>query len=143
MLKETFDPQEFFTAGAAVHPTVVLDFNGVLDTFKGWTGVVQDYDPAPGALEFVRRLREELGYKTIFVLTATLPIEQVIAWIKHYGFDQYVDYVTNHKPPAQVYVDDRAILHRGDFGETLLRIKYFKPHWETPQTLEKTQEVRA
>ena len=143
MLKDNFDPHEFFLAGATVHPAVVVDFNGVLDTFKGWTGRVQDYDPAEGALDFVRRLKEELGYKTVFVLTATMPIESVVAWIRRYGFDQYVDYVTNHKVPAQVYVDDRAVLHSGDFNETLEKIRGFKPHWEIPETLKETKEVRA
>lgn len=123
-------PNEFFEAGAEVHPCAVIDFNGVLDTFRGWTGKVQDYDPAEGALDFVKRLKEELGFKTVIVLTATMPIESVMRWIEHWGFAEHIDYVTNHKPPAQVYIDDRAVLHTGDFEQTLETIRYFTPHWE-------------
>jgi hypothetical protein len=33
---------------------------------------------------------------------------------------------------AHVFVDDRAVCFRGDFGETLREIDRFSAHWEPP-----------
>lgn len=128
MLKNSSDAQEFFNLGSEVHPCAVTDFNGVLDTFEGWTGKVEDYSPAEGADWFLGELRA-LGYKTIIVQTATLPLEHVLSWVRRYHFDRLIDYVTNHKPPAQIYIDDRAILHDGNFERTLQKARDFQPHW--------------
>jgi len=113
-------------------PVIVLDFNGVLDQYKGWNGELQDYPPAEGVKEFLESLEE--NFRTIIVQSATLPIEFVKNWLIKYHLDQYVDYVTNHKPPAAVYVDDRAVTHTGNFKETLEKVRSFKPFWESLDT---------
>lgn len=38
--------------------------------------------------------------------------------------------VTNVKPPALCYVDDRGVSFKGDFKDTLLAIADFKAYWE-------------
>ncbi len=106
--------------------TVCLDFNGVLDSYQGWAGGKQ-YPPRDGVQEFLEQLKGR-GFQTV-ILTAIDP-EQVKAWLRQYGLRHLVDDVTNQKPPALVYVDDRAICFRGDFIETLGQIDTFRAHWE-------------
>jgi len=38
--------------------------------------------------------------------------------------------VTDRKPAAHVFVDDRAVCFRGDFDATLRDIDTFSAHWE-------------
>jgi len=103
----------------------------MLDTYSGWLG--EDHvDPArPGAKEFLERLSRQ--YRVI--IFTTQPAEKVWNWLKENGMAEYVAEVTDRKPPAVVYIDDRAVCFRGDFQETLEEIKRFKPHKknETPQ----------
>ena len=39
--------------------------------------------------------------------------------------------VTDKKPPAFAYIDDRAICFQGDFAKTLDQLEAFKAHWES------------
>jgi len=56
--------------------------------------------------------------------------DDVRAWLEVHDLDRFVDSVTDRKPAAHVFVDDRAICHRGDFSETLERVLAFSAHWE-------------
>ena len=51
-------------------------------------------------------------------------------WLAKHGLAEFVSTVTDKKPPAHVYVDDRAICFEGDFEKTMDRIGGFKAHWE-------------
>ena len=46
------------------------------------------------------------------------------------GFAPLVRDVTDRKPAAHVFVDDRAVCFRGDFAATLNEIDRFAAHWE-------------
>lgn len=132
MTLKKFDPKKFFNSlhneSCPAWPVIVLDFNGVFDEYEGWNGIVQRYPKAEGIEEFLVEVRKD--FNTIIICTATMPIEKVEDWLREFRLDKYVDYVTNHKPPAQVYVDDRAVTHNGNFDETLENIRNFKPHWK-------------
>jgi hypothetical protein len=106
--------------------TVCVDFNGVLDTYTGWRGPAFLYPPREGAGAFLSKLSER--YRVV-VLT-TFDAALVWEWLRRYGFDAYVGDVTNHKVPAVVYVDDRAVRFDGDFEATLREIEAFRTHWE-------------
>jgi len=112
--------------------TVCVDLNGVLDMYSGWKGEGHMDSPRPGADGFLAELAE--NYRV--VILTTQPAERVWEWLKEHGLDQYVSDVTNRKPPALVYVDDRAVCFRGNFEETLREIRRFRPHW-------KGQEIRS
>ena len=46
------------------------------------------------------------------------------AWLREHAIE--VDEVCEHKPPALVYVDDRAIRFRGDWDQLLTEIREFR-----------------
>jgi hypothetical protein len=51
-------------------------------------------------------------------------------WVHRHGLTDVVDEVTDRKPAAHVFVDDRAVCFRGDFDATLKDIDAFSAHWE-------------
>lgn len=119
--------------------TVCIDLNGVLDQYTGWKGEGHMDPPRPGAERFLSELSRD--YKV--VIFTTQPAERVWKWMREYGLDQYVSDVTDRKPPALVYVDDRAVTFRGDFEETLREIRTFRPHWRQSIELSAKEEAKA
>lgn len=96
--------------------TVVLDFDAVLHLYRrGWTGPEPLEPPVPGALEFVRWLLAQ-GYDVVVSSArADQPdgLHGIVGWLARYGFPALP--VTNRKPAAILYVDDRAFRFEGDF----------------------------
>ena len=108
--------------------TVCVDLNGVLDKFSGWTGKYEDYPVREDAADLLAGL-QALQYRVV-VFTARTNLEGVNNWLSENELEQYVDEVTNIKPPAHVYIDDRAIQFNGDVHDVLKQIIAFKPHWQ-------------
>jgi beta-phosphoglucomutase-like phosphatase (HAD superfamily) len=108
-------------------PIVCVDLNGVLDAYTGWKHADHWDSPRPGAEAFLRALTER-GFDV--VVFTTRHHAQVRRWLQQHGLLAYVSGVTRRKPPAHVFVDDRAVCFRGDFDETLDKIVHFKAHWE-------------
>lgn len=108
-------------------PVVCVDLDGVLNTFDAWRGSEHFHPPRPGAREFLIRLNEE-GYRVVIFTCRWW--EWVERWLEENGLRKYVDTVTDKKPPAHAYVDDRAVCFRGDYNATLEEIRGFRPFWE-------------
>jgi phosphoglycolate phosphatase-like HAD superfamily hydrolase len=108
-------------------PIVCVDLNGVLDAYTGWRGSEHFDPPRPGAREFLEALARR-GY-TVVVFTTRYP-DDVWRWLKEFNLDALVQQVTDRKPAAHVFVDDRAVCFRGDFDSTLREIDVFSAHWE-------------
>ncbi len=108
-------------------PVVCVDLDGVLNTFDEWRGPEHFHPPREGAREFLAALCAG-GYRVV-VLTVRWH-EWVSKWLQEYGLAEFVDEVTDRKPPAHVYIDDRAICFRGDFAETLEQVRTHRPFWE-------------
>ncbi len=106
---------------------VCVDLDGVLNDFDGWRGADYFHPPRPGAREFLERLHAR-GYKVIVFTVRWAP--HVREWLEQHGISHLVSEVTDKKPPAHVYVDDRAICFRGDFESALEQIAGFRAHWE-------------
>ncbi len=99
--------------------TICLDFDGVIHkNSKGFhDGTIYD-DPIDGSLDALKSLYEK-GYKIIISTCKANPnrpfingktgIELIWDWLKLNNIDKYVDTVTNSKPNAKYYVDDKAI----------------------------------
>ncbi len=108
-------------------PVVCVDLNGVLDCYSGWQGADHWDPPAPGARAFLETLHRR-GYRII--IFTTRHHVGVEAWLAAHDLAQYVSEVTDRKPPADVFVDDRAVCFQGDFEQTLRDILAFTAHWE-------------
>ncbi len=112
--------------------TVVFDFDGVIHSYKsGWQGADVIPDPiVPGVKESIDEIRQA-GYKVVVVSTRCATergMAAIYAYLERNGV--VVDDVSAEKPPAIVYIDDRAICFDGK-PETLLdKIKGFQPWYK-------------
>ena len=103
-------------------PNVVLDFDGVIHSYvSGWQGVdVVPDPPVPLIDEEIKRIRAA-GYRVVVVSTRCATPEGMGAvrrYLRENGIE--VDDVAAEKPPAKVYVDDRALLFDGNRSRPML-----------------------
>ena len=95
--------------------TVVFDFDGVIHSYtSGWKGVAIIPDPpVEGVKELIERLRSA-GYEVV-VGSARCSCNEGIEAVNRYLLENgiVVDSVMSTKPPAQVYIDDRAYKFEG------------------------------
>lgn len=112
--------------------TVVFDFDGVIHSYKsGWCGadVIPD-PPVEGIKEAIAEIRAN-GFKVVVVSTRCSKeggLCAILKWLHKY--DITVDNVCAEKPPAIVYIDDRAICFDGKSADLLNKIKSFKPWYK-------------
>ena len=109
--------------------TVVFDFDGVIHSYtSGWQGETRIPDaPVEGIADAIDNIRHS-GYEVVVVSTRCATDAGMHAvWEYLYRNKISVDRVCKEKPPAIVYIDDRAICFDGK-PETLLgKIESFKP----------------
>ena len=109
--------------------TVVFDFDGVIHSYtSGWQGedVIID-PPVPRIKAAIDDIRDH-GYQVVVVSTrcaTTAGEDAVRRYLCQHGI--VVDDVMGQKPPAIVYVDDRAICFDGDAQGLLQKILAFRP----------------
>ncbi|MEM9412789.1 MAG: hypothetical protein AAGA30_16880 [Planctomycetota bacterium] len=107
--------------------TVCLDFDGVIHSYQsGWQGASNISDPPiHGVDKAIKQLRQD--YRVVVHSArcgseeGRLAIEQ---WLAKYRIE--VDEVCDNKPPAFVYIDDRAIPFRGDWQDTIGQVHRFR-----------------
>jgi len=107
--------------------TVCLDFDGVIHSYQsGWQGpeVVTD-PPIHKVDQAIKRLRKDFR---VVVHSARCRTEEgraaIERWLVKHQIE--VDEVCEHKPPAHVYVDDRAVAFTGDWEQTIADVKSFR-----------------
>ncbi len=111
--------------------TIMVDLDGVLNKFIGWTGVYEQYEITGGALEFVTKLADAGWRVIIFTARPDEDLLNVYTWAEENGLFPAVHSITNKKLPAAHYIDDRAIRFDGDYNTILQSIKFSKPHWDS------------
>ena len=108
--------------------TVVFDFDGVIHSYtSGWQGAETIADPpVEGIREVIKELRNDYIVAIVSTRRATSEgIEAITKWLQKNQIE--VDLVAKEKPPAIVYIDDRAICFDGDCSTLKQRIDTFKP----------------
>jgi len=106
--------------------TILIDLDGVLNTYNG----IFDKNVIPeiksGAKEFLENLSKEYEIK-IFTTRNRLLASK---WLVENKLDKFVTDVTNVKEPAYLHIDDRCICFNGDFEKTLNEINNFSVYWK-------------
>lgn len=106
--------------------TIAIDLDGVLDEYDG----KYDKDNIPnlriGAKDFVAALSKDYN----LILFTTREPKKAKKWLIESNLDEYFTDITNKKPLAYVYIDDRALKFEGDYNKTLNEIKNFKVYWK-------------
>ena len=108
--------------------TIVFDFDGVIHSYvSGWQGmdIIAD-SPNWDVPPVIEALRDD-GYEVVVVSTRCAdPAGKaaVVAYLEDNGIE--VDGVMAEKPPALVYVDDRAVCYKPGM-DLLEEIITFKP----------------
>ena len=112
-----------------MNKTVVFDFDGVIHSYtSGWKGINVIPDPPVHGIKLVIDTLRDMGYRVVVVSTRCAEISGELAicdYLMRNGI--HVDGVRMEKPPALVYVDDRAICFDGHADTLIDKIINFKP----------------
>jgi hypothetical protein len=87
-------------------PTIAVDFDGVIHSYKEWNDGKIEGELMPGCQLSLAKLNNR--YRVV-VFTARHNLGDVEAWLRAKGVSHLVAEVTNRKPAAVAYIDDRAI----------------------------------
>lgn len=107
--------------------TVCLDFDGVVHSYRsGWQGANSIPDPPiHGTADAIAHLRKRYRVVIHSARCATQEGRDAItAWLLKHHIE--VDEVCEHKPPAFVYIDDRAIRFQGQWADTISELAQFR-----------------
>lgn len=102
--------------------TILIDLDGVLNTYTGEFDEKVIPPIKDGALEFIKNLSESYKIKIFTTRNRLLASE----WIIKNGLKKYVDDVTNLKEPSYLIIDDRCINFNGNYKELFDKIEKFK-----------------
>lgn len=99
--------------------TIAIDFDGPIHAYsRGWqNGEIYD-DPSPGTKDALIRLGKRYD---LVVFTARHDIMAVEDWLTANGLLHFFKSVTNRKPMAYAYIDDRGI-HWTNWEQTLQEV---------------------
>lgn len=116
---------------------MAIDFDGTLASYHGWQGPENIGKPLKGSLEFLNNLLKA-GYRV--VIFSTRDVKDIRQWLRYYlGEEARRVAVTNQKPSAWVFIDDRALTFKGKYPG-IEEIESFKPHWEVSEQRCEEQE---
>lgn len=106
--------------------TISIDLDGVLNNYEKY-----NKNDIPtirlGAKEFIKELHK-CGYKLV-LFTNRKPL-LATKWLIENDLDKYFSDVTNVKPMAIIYLDDRALKFNGDYNKTINDINNFDVYWK-------------
>lgn len=105
--------------------TLAIDFDGVIHAYsKGWEdGSIYDV-PVEGTRDALRELASR--YRLV-VFTARENLAEVQPWLVAHELDEFIAEVTNHKPKAWAYLDDRGVRFSGSWHQALATLTVLAP----------------
>ncbi len=106
---------------------ILIDLDGVLNTYSGYFD--ENYIPKPknGVVDFLTKLNEKFIVKIFTTRNKLL----VAKWLIEYNLDKLVDDITNVKELCWLYIDDRCIFFDGDYTNLLKSINEFQPWYKS------------
>jgi hypothetical protein len=107
--------------------TVCLDFDGVIHSYQsGWQGETVITDPPIHRVDRAIAQLRKIYRIVVYSARCRTPegVQAIRDWLARHKIE--VDDVCEHKPPAFVYVDDRAIQFTGDWEQTIQDIHQFR-----------------
>lgn len=107
--------------------TLAIDFDGVMNLYTGWKGEDELYQPRSGLADFLNTLRRD---EWTIIIYSTRDPEKIKEWLKAHKYEFLIDGISNKKPMATCYLDDRAVNFNGDWTDALAKLVNFKTHWE-------------
>lgn len=139
---------EFINIKPVERYTVCVDFDGVIHSYTSpWQeGSIPD-PPVPGALEWLAEMTKK--FKVVILTTRGKDKEQealVRLWLIEHGLPSRVAItleVTNVKPAALIYIDDRAYRFTGDNFPTAQQIHDARPWNKVHTTPEAKDDILA
>lgn len=102
--------------------TILIDLDGVLNTYNGYYDETRIPPIKVGAYEFVRKLCKD--YKVIVFTSRNLLL--TAKWVMQNGLEDFVENITNVKEPAYLMIDDRCINFNGNYTDLKNKIDKFK-----------------
>ena len=111
--------------------TIVFDFDGVILSYKSkWISeeIIPD-EPVAGIVDSLKSFCEAHYYIVVCSARAKSEagVNAIWNYLEKHGMKEYVKEVTHQKPPAIVYIDDRAITFDGHPETLLSKVENFKP----------------
>lgn len=101
---------------------VAVDFDGVLHTYNHWRDGTLYGAPIEGSVDAMWEIVNSGRRAAVFTARADTQeqYDAVVEWLDKHGYPPVP--VTNTKPVAYVYLDDRAIRFEGDWTDALIEI---------------------
>ena len=102
--------------------TILMDLDGVLNTYDG--NFDKNFIPPikDGAKEFLQNLSENFDIKIFTTRNKILASK----WILENELEKYIHDVTDHKDICWLFIDDRCINFQGDYKILNNQIQNFK-----------------
>ena len=106
--------------------TILIDLDGVLNTYTG--GFNENHIPQikEGAKEFIEKISENYELKLFTTRNKILASK----WLIENEIDKYFKDITNTKDLAWLYIDDRCVNFNGDYSSLTELIENFKPWYK-------------
>jgi hypothetical protein len=106
--------------------TLAIDFDGVIHAYsRGWEdGSIYD-EPVPGVADALAGLSRYFRL-VIFTARDSPDLPKIRKWLAAEGLDEHISEVTNRKPKAWAYIDDRAIRFES-WGQALDTLAALEP----------------
>ena len=106
--------------------TIAIDLDGVLDEYTGKYDENSIPNIKDGAKDFIIKLSKDYD----LILFTTRKSMLATKWLIDNKIDKYFSDVTNTKPLAFIYLDDRALKFEDDYNKTLEDIKSYKVYYK-------------
>ena len=102
--------------------TILIDLDGVLNTYTG--NFDKDFIPPirDGAFEFLQKLSEEYQIKLFTTRNKILASK----WVIENNLECFIEDITNIKELSYLYIDDRCINFNGNYKDLSEEIRQFQ-----------------